>query len=375
MKFVLCTTLCSFIIFLNQPLHAAYTIKDGRLIQTHELATKSVQEHYSMALSAYEKQQWEDLVLQSNIVIKNFPDSPFSPEAQFYLAVGFYHLGELELANKQISLYLKKYSSPKFFEEAITYKYKIAEKFQFGAKKHLLGLESMPKWMPASEEALQIYDEVITAMPHHELAVQSMFGKATILLADDDFSSSVETFHALIRKFGKHPLACESYIGIAKVYLSQCKKEFPDPDFLDLAELNFKKFKADFPNEPRVAVAEGMLKKMKEIYADDLYQTAQFFERTNKPRAASIYYNKILAKYPKTQVAHNSGARLAFMEKKFDQVFRDDRLFLAHIESVKSEELADQSIADVAQDLSSEASSVEHQPDHGLSGAVSSDGG
>jgi outer membrane protein assembly factor BamD (BamD/ComL family) len=325
MRIIILASLVAGAMLSSFPVQAAYTIKDGKLIQTHELATMSVQEHYSAALEALEQSHWEDLVLQSNILIKNFPESPFASIAQYYLGVGFYHLGELEMANKQLSLYLKKQSAPKFFEEAIKYKFAIADKFQNGERKHVLGLESMPKWMPAAEEAIEIYDEVISALPHHELAIQSLFGKGELLAAEEDYKLSVETYQILIRKFNKHPLACESYIGIGKVYLTECKNEYPDPDFLDLAELNFKKFTADFPNEPRIAQAENMLIEMREIYADNLYETARFYERTKKPHASAIYYNKILAKYPKTKTANSSEDRLAYLEKKYNKPYRDNR--------------------------------------------------
>lgn len=325
----------------TMPAHAAYTIKDGKLIQTHELATMSVQEHYSSALDALQKQDWEELILQSNIVIKNFPESPFASEAQYYLGVGFFHLNELEIANKYFSNYLKKQSAPKFFEEAIKYKFTIAEKYQKGARKHLLNMESMPKWLPAKEEAIEIYDEVITALPHHELAVQSLFGKAALLVMEEEYKTSVETYQALIRKFNKHPLACESYIGIGKVYLTQCTNEYPDPDFLDLAEINFRKFQADFPNEPRLALAEDMLTEMREIYANSLYETAQFYERTKKPHASAIYYNKILSKYPKTKIANNSEERLAVLEKKYNKPYRDLRTLPTPTEDVVQSEESD----------------------------------
>jgi outer membrane protein assembly factor BamD (BamD/ComL family) len=325
MRIIVLASLVAGAMLSSIDVQAAYTIKDGKLIQTHELATLSVQEHYSAALEALEKSCWEDLVLQSNILIKNFPDSPFASIAQYYLGVGFYHLGELEMANKQLSLYLKKQSAPKFFEEAIKYKFAIADKFQNGEKMHLLGLESMPKWLPAAEEAIEIYDEVISALPHHELAIQALFGKGELLASEEDYKLSVETYQILIRKFNKHPLACESYIGIGKVYLTECKNEYPDPDFLDLAEINFKKFTADFPNEPRIVQAENMLVEMREIYADNLYETARFYERTKKPHASAIYYNKILAKYPKTITAHSSEERLAYLEKKYNKPFRDMR--------------------------------------------------
>jgi outer membrane protein assembly factor BamD (BamD/ComL family) len=49
---------------------------------------------------------------------------------------------------------------------------------------------------------------------------------------------------------------------------------------------------------------------MLEVYAKDLYETAKFYERTKKPKAAIIYYNKIVSKYPDTPTAIASQKRL-----------------------------------------------------------------
>jgi outer membrane protein assembly factor BamD (BamD/ComL family) len=308
-------SLLVFALMGSLELHAGYTLKGGKLVNNKELATLSVQEHYSLAMNAYQKKNWEELVRQAIIVTKNFPASPFAHEALFYLGVGYFHLKDYELANEQFSAYLKKQTTPKFFEEAIEYKFSIAEKFQKGAKKHVMGWENMPKWLPAREEAIAIYDEVITALPHHDLAAQALYGKARLYLKDEDFKASIEAYQTLIRKFPKHSLAPQSYIGIAEVYLTQSQSEYPDPDFLDLAEINLRKFRLDFPGEERISVAEEMFLDMQEVYASSLFETGEFFERTKKPHAAVIYYTKIIAKYPSTKTAGKAQKRMQVLNK------------------------------------------------------------
>jgi outer membrane protein assembly factor BamD (BamD/ComL family) len=296
--------------------HAAYTFKNGKLIKSEEVATLSVQEHYSVAMDAYQKENWEEVVAQAVIVVKNFPSTPFAQEMLFYLGVAYFHLDEYEYANRFLTSYLKKQATPKFFEETIQYKFKIAEKFHRGAKKHILGWETMPKWVPAGDEAIKIYDEVITALPHHELAAHALFGKAKLLLKNEEYKASIETYQTLIRRFPKHPLAAESYIGVSEVYLIQSQAQYPDQDYLDLAEINLRKFRYDFPGEEKIEVAEKILLDMKEIYASDLYDTGRFYERTKKLQAAYIYYTRILAKYSETKVAELATMRLSKLKFK-----------------------------------------------------------
>ncbi len=295
-------------------LQATYVVDQGKLVDREEVATLSVQEHYSAAMQAFQKKKWDELIKQTTIVTKNFPSSPFAQEALYYLGVGYFHKEEYEQANEKLSHYLKKQATPKHFEEAIEFKFAIAEKFQKGAKKHIFGWKNLPKWVPAREEALAIYDEVIMALPHHELGAKALFGKAVLLFKDDDYKASIETYQMLIRRFSKHALAVQSYVGIGEVYLAQCQNQYPDPDFLDLCEINLRKFKQDFPQHESIQQAEKLYNTMQEVYAENLYTTAQFFERTKKPHAAIIYYNKILNKYPNTQYSQLSQKRLAVLQ-------------------------------------------------------------
>lgn len=299
---------------------SAYTVREGKLINKEEVPTQTAQDHYHAMMTAMDNKEWKELIKQATILNNNFITTPFGGEAVFYLGVGYFNLEDYELANTHFSAYLKKQVTPKHFEDSILYKFTIAEKFHSGGKKHLFGLESMPQWMPAKEDALSIYEEVITALPHHDLAAQAYFGKARLQLENEDYRASIETFQMLIRRFPKHPLAVESYIGIENVYLIQCQNEYPDPDLLDLAEINLRKFKESFPSEEKVSIATDIFSNMREIYAANLYETAKFFQKTNKNQAALIYYKKILGKYPETRVAKQSQKRLETLEKKIASV-------------------------------------------------------
>jgi outer membrane protein assembly factor BamD (BamD/ComL family) len=303
---------------------ADYRVKEGKIVNGQKDRENSVQECFAKATDAYGRKAWEELVQHSLIVVKNFPTTPFSQEATFYLGVGYFHLRDYELSNKQFSSYLKRQTTPRHFEEAIQYKFDIAERFQQGAKKHLMGWETMPKWAPAKEDAVAIYDEVITALPHHDLGARALYGKAKLLVIDQDYKAAIEAYQTLIRRFPKNSLAAEAYLGIGEIYLTQCQAEYPDPDFLDLAQINLRKFHQEFPGEKRVAQAEKAIVSMKEIYAQSLYETGQFFERTKKPNASLIYYSKVLSNYPETKIASQAQDRLKTL--KSEKIVKQERV-------------------------------------------------
>lgn len=263
----------------------------------------SAQEYNSAMQHAIANGDWWTVIDYATIISYNFPTTPFAQEISYIMGEAYYKLDQLEYANDCFTTYLNHVASPKHFEEAIEYKFYIAERFAQGEKKRLFGSPKMPAWVPAKEDAIPIFEEVIAALPHSELAIQSLFSKARVQAALEDYRLSLETLDLLIRRFPKHDLAAESYLEKEKVYLLQCQAKDLDPDVLDMAEVNLRKFRLAFPREARLAQAEKIYAEMQEIFAQNLYETGCFFEKTKKLPASIIYYNRVIAKYPNTQAA------------------------------------------------------------------------
>ncbi len=281
--------------------------RENPRFQQHQREVLSVQEYYGLILESYQNKNWNRVIEQSLILLEDYPVTVFAQDVFFYLGVSYFELEEYEKANSYFSSYLKKQMTPKFFEEAFTYKFKIAEKYRTGTKKAVLGL----KWIPARQEALHIYEEVISTLPNHELTVQALFARAELLAREKSYKASIESYQNLIQQFPKHFLAVRSYVEIGRVYLIQSQKEYPDQDLLELATINLHRISANFPSEEAIEEVEDMLLSMQEIYAKDLYEIALFYHRKKQPNAAYLYYKRILKAYPATLVAKKAEKRMA----------------------------------------------------------------
>jgi outer membrane protein assembly factor BamD (BamD/ComL family) len=270
----------------------------------------SVQEYNSALQQAVGLHSWWAVVDYASLINEQFPTSPFAQEAPYLMGEAYYKLDQLEFANECLTEYLSRVTSPKHFEEAIEYKFSIAEQFAHGAKKRLFGSTKMPAWVPAQEDAIPIYDEVIAAVPHSELGIKALLGKARVQAECEDYKPAVETLDLLIRRFPRHELAAEAFLEKEKVYLAQCRALDLDPDILDMAEVSLRKFRLAFPREPRLEEATKLYADMQEIFAQNLLETGRFFEKTKKLEAALIYYNKVVRKYPNTEAAVLSREKL-----------------------------------------------------------------
>lgn len=297
-------------------LEAGYTLQSGKLLNTKYLPTLSAQEHYNLGLKEFEQKNWDEAARQFFIVTNSFPNSPYAGDSFFYLGLSEYYLREFDYANNALNNYLKTKNNPKFFQQAIRFKYEIAERLSRGWKRRFFGTKKMPKWASGKSLALQIYDEVIASLPCHDLAAKALYSKGSLLRDQKEYKRAVESHQMIIKRFPKHELAPESYVTISKIFLEQSGVEFQNPDVLEFAQINMRRFGHDFPREPRLNEVENDVLSIKEIYAKGLYDTGLFYERVGKPRASIIYFENAVKQFPDTQIAALSKKRLAKYQSK-----------------------------------------------------------
>lgn len=291
-------------------IEAGWTIQNGKLMDADEVAIFSAEEHYNLGVEALSCQDFREAAKQFRIVAKCFPTSSYGQDANYFLGVSYFELAEFDLANMALSDYIKAKSHPQYFIEAIEYKFRIAEAFKAGAKRRIWGTKQLPKWASGEAMGIQIYDEVIAALPSHDLAAKALYAKGNMKWQMREYRDSIEAFQLLARRFPKHELCPEAYLCINRVYLDQSRKEFQNPDILAFAELNLKRFKQQFPREERLCQAESDVLAIKEVYARGLYETGEFYERVGKSQASVIYYQNTVQRFPDTSFAARCIARL-----------------------------------------------------------------
>ena len=223
---------------------------------------------------------------------------------------------EYDLANRQFDRYLKTGSSLTHLETTFEFKLHIADRYATKCtRKYPMGLPVFPKIVFVNkDDALSLYDEIVAALPSHELAVKALFGKGNLFMRRHEYKECIDVFQALARRFPKHSLAAESYLLISEVYLEKSLLESQNPDICSLAQINLRKFKEHFPGDERSAQAEENLRKMEKLFAGSLYDTGRYYERKKKPKASLIYYQEAIKRFPKTDYAKKCAARMKNLE-------------------------------------------------------------
>ena len=203
-KFSLLLTLCLILTNLESNLQAAYNFKNGRLVDVSKSPTMTVQGHFEAGAVAYEACQWHEAVLHFNMVTVNYPNTPYGQEAFYFLGVSHYFTQEYDFANCAFTEYLKVQGNPRYFQSTVEFKFSIAEQFNAGAKRRLMGTKQMPKWACGLNLALEIYDEVIAAVPCSDLAAQALISKACLQWRLQNYRPAIDSLQMVIRRFPKY---------------------------------------------------------------------------------------------------------------------------------------------------------------------------
>ena len=273
-------------------------------------ATEYYQSHYRDGINYYKQRRWRQSITEFEKLIYFFPEAREISPAYYYLGVAYFQIGEYDFANKAFSDYIKAPGHPEFFDNAVQYKFYIAESFSSGTRRRPLKFRYFPKWLPAKTMALSVYDEVIVALPSHELAANSLYSKGNLLASMRSYSESNEAFQMFIRRFPKHELVPQAYLKIGENYYEQSQYEVQNPDILALAEINSRRFKEEFPRDESYKILQEHLCKMKEVYAQGLADIGKFYEKLGRPAAAIIYYQAAIKDFPSTEVAKFCCTRL-----------------------------------------------------------------
>lgn len=253
--------------------------------------------------NAISAKRWGEAIGHLRKIISHDPAFATQSEVFYYLGIALFNTCEDHCANQSFTQYLQSSQNPAHFNDAIKYKFMIAERYRSGQRKRLYGLRALPRFANTQEDALDLYDEVTTSLPYDELSAYALYSKGWLLEKMGDYRSSIDTFQTLIYRFPKHEIIPQTYYAIITVYAHQSYIEYQNPDFLALAEIQLDQFKEEYPNDPLVAEAEAELMQIKEIQSWGLYKTGGFYERLCQPQAAALYYANAINLFPNTCIA------------------------------------------------------------------------
>ena len=220
--------------------------------------------------------------------------TPNRDRAVYLLGMANYHAGNRIMAFYNFDELLDYYPASRYFYPALEQQYEIADAYLSGLKRKFLGFPILG----AEPEATEMLYRIQQRAPGSPIAERALLRTADYYYASAQFDIAADAYAAYMRSYPRSPY-------MARVRLRQA--------FSDLAQFRGIRFDAtpvidarqqltDLATAyPRIAEEENIgaiLRRIDTSLARKLLATADFYRRTDKPRAAVYYYRYLQRTYP-----------------------------------------------------------------------------
>lgn len=208
----------------------------------------------------------------------------------------FYHLDEL----------MDYYPSSRLFYPALEKQYAIADRFLSGYKQRFLGM----RLLSAEDEGVEILFRIQERAPGSPIAERALLRTADHYYDDSQFDLAADAYAAYARSYPRSPELPRVRLQQAFSSLAQFRGLAFDATPVIDAKAQLEDVRAEYPEMAEQANVAGFLERVDGILAARVYQTADFYRRTNEPRAAVYNWRYLIEQYPETPDAERARRQL-----------------------------------------------------------------
>jgi len=288
-----------------------WTPETGSWINPKSAVKDTASEQFSWAMGFYETRDYKKAMAEFHKLVNYYPNAKQASKAQYYIGRSYEDLKELYHAYIAYQRVMEAYPYAENRDEIINRQYDIGMLFFKGEKARLLGVAVLP----ATDKAIEIFDQVIKNSPYGEYADKAQFRIGEAYKNNSAYPEAMLAFQALVEEYPRSELLSEANYQIAEcAYLASLGASY-DQGSTDIAIEKFKGFVEEHRDDTFSENAKNTLTKLKEKKAQNVYETAQFYEKVGRISSAAIYYKELVDNYPDTSLAKTSLARLMEIEK------------------------------------------------------------
>lgn len=192
------------------------------------------------------------------IVVNDYPNSIFAPEAYYQMSQAFVKRGQFMDAFDALQEIVKIYPDYPRFNQIIGAEYDVAATIQSGATPYLWGW--FP-WFTNYNDAIKIYESVVKDAPYSDYSPIALMNISIIAEQEDKPDVAFDALDRLINNYPKSMFASDAYLQMAKVYRSLVQGPEYDQTPTRNAISFFNDYLILFPNESQVRAPRRALKQ------------------------------------------------------------------------------------------------------------------
>ena len=254
-------------------------------------------------------QQKRDGQARSRLVrwFKRNPSSPVRDRALYLMAQALYQSGDRIRAFYYLDQLLDEHPDSPLFNPALELQFRIADAYLDGYKRRFLRLPMFN----AFDEGVDMLYRIQARAPGSQVAERALLRTADFYYADSQYDLAADAYQAYARSYPRSPASPRVRLRQAFANYAQFRGLRFDATPLVDARAQLNEIVAAYPDVAQEEGLPAVLERIDRTFAEKLYVTADFYRRTNEPRAAAYTYRHLIDAYPNTPEAQKAQQALA----------------------------------------------------------------
>jgi len=273
-------------------------------------ARQTPKEQFEFAKSLYDLSEFKKAYVEFRKVIKFFPKAYEAAESQFYIGACFEKFSKPYHAYLAYQKVIDKYPFSDKMEDVLEREFAIAEQLTEEDSK-FLGLT-----FPQEHLAIEIYQKIISNAPYSKWAPLSQYKIGVVLKAVERFGEAKKEFQKVIAEYPESEWAESAKFQIAFSASKASLASDYDQELTKEAKERFERFIQTHPDIDLSEDAQEIIGELENKEAEKDFNIAQFYEKQREFNSATMYYESILARYPKSKWAQMALERMQLLEEE-----------------------------------------------------------
>ncbi|QQL44498.1 outer membrane protein assembly factor BamD [Sulfuriroseicoccus oceanibius] len=289
---------------------------DKEELPTQTELEKREQAAAELVAKAQEQEQKGDFKDAAKIyrkLVKKFPLTKFTADAAIRSAELFESEGEPTDAFDVYQKFIELSRDDKRYGEVLKAQYELAQRSKTGDfKRRVVGL---PLDVPMNKK-VEMFETVSTNSPRSPLAAQSLFAIGEVYQEAGKTQDAIMAYGRVVSAHGTRPQAPIAQFRIGQLHMATAAQGAKDTSTITSAREAFEDFLLAYPDHKLAPKAKELLKTVDKRQAAELLKVAKFYEKTEKYRAAALYYRDVIKRGGDEAVVEEAKARLAALQAK-----------------------------------------------------------
>lgn len=238
--------------------------------------------------------------------LETYPKTPLREEVLLLGGEAQMQRGRYIDAYEWFQRQVNEYPDGRFYSRALKREYEIADAFLKGRKKRMWVLFRVD----ATEDGLEMLTRIVETSPGTAIARKALLRMGDWHFDRRDYAEAVMMYDQFLRIYGKSRQADYAMLQAARASHLQYRGPKYDDASLRSAKQRYTVFAERFPKRAAKLKVPATLQEIDDQLAGKLWNTARFYQRVDRPKAAVYYYRLIVEKYPATRWSSRAGENL-----------------------------------------------------------------